>query len=129
MNRILVEISIGELLDKISILEIKSEKIKDINKLNYINNECKNLRDQLDLNVKMNNEIENLYKSLKEINLKLWTIEDEKRLCERNLDFGEKFIKLSRDVHFMNDKRAKVKLEINDKTGSKIKEVKEYTQY
>ena len=129
MNRILVEISIGELLDKISILEIKSEKIKDNNKLNYIKDECKNLKDQLDLNVEMNSEIENLYKSLKEINLKLWTIEDEKRLCERNLDFGEKFIKLSRDVHFMNDKRAKVKLEINDKTGSKIKEVKEYTQY
>tara|TARA_Y100000591_G_C21495755_1_gene527414 strand:+ start:116 stop:505 length:390 start_codon:yes stop_codon:yes gene_type:complete len=129
MNRILVEISIGELLDKISILEIKSEKIKDNNKLNYIKDECKNLKDQLNLNVEMNSEIENLYKSLKEINLKLWTIEDEKRLCERNLDFGEKFIKLSRDVHFMNDKRAKVKLEINDKTGSKIKEVKEYTQY
>jgi len=129
MNKILVEVSAGELLDKISILEIKSEKIKDNNKLNYIKDECKNLKDQLNLNVEMNSEIENLYKSLKEINLKLWTIEDEKRLCERNLDFGEKFIKLSRDVHFMNDKRAKVKLEINDKTGSKIKEVKEYTQY
>ena len=70
-----------------------------------------------------------LYKSLKEINSKLWLIEDDKRLCEKNSDFGEKFIKLSRDVHFLNDERAKLKLEINNKTGSKIKEIKEYTKY
>ena len=129
MNKILVEVSVGELLDKISILEIKSEKIKDTEKLNFINDEYKILKDQLNTNIKNYSEIESLYKSLKEINSKLWVIEDDKRLCEKNSDFGEKFIKLSRDVHFLNDERAKLKLEINNKTGSKIKEIKEYTNY
>ena len=129
MNKILVEVSVGELLDKISILEIKSEKIKDPKKLNFINDEYKILKDQLQANIKLETVIENLYNSLKEINLKLWTIEDEKRLCEKNSNFGEKFIKLSRDVHFLNDERAKIKLEINNITGSKIKEIKEYTSY
>jgi len=129
MNKILVEVSVGELLDKISILEIKSEKIKDPEKLNFINNEYKILKDQLQANIKLDTVIENLYNSLKEINLKLWTIEDDKRLCEKNSNFGEKFIKLSRDVHFLNDERAKIKLEINNITGSKIKEIKEYTSY
>ena len=129
MNKILVEVSFGELLDKISILEIKSEKIKDPEKLNFINDEYKILKDQLQANIKLDTVIENLYNSLKEINLKLWTIEDDKRLCEKNSNFGEKFIKLSRDVHFLNDERAKIKLEINNITGSKIKEIKEYTSY
>jgi len=129
MNKILVEVSVGELLDKISILEIKSEKIKDPKKLNFINDEYKILKDQLQANIKLETVIENLYNSLKEINLKLWTIEDDKRLCEKNSNFGEKFIKLSRDVHFLNDERAKIKLEINNITGSKIKEIKEYTSY
>ena len=129
MNKILVEVSVGELLDKISILEIKSEKIKDPEKLNFINGEYKILKDQLNTNIKNYSEIESLYNSLKEINSKLWVIEDDKRLCEKNSDFGEKFIKLSRDVHFLNDERAKLKLEINNKTGSKIKEIKEYTKY
>ena len=129
MNKILVEVSVGELLDKISILEIKSEKIKDPKKLNFINDEYKILKDQLQANIKLDTVIENLYNSLKEINLKLWTIEDDKRLCEKNSNFGEKFIKLSRDVHFLNDERAKIKLEINNITGSKIKEIKEYTSY
>ena len=129
MNKILVEVSVGELLDKISILEIKSEKIKDPKKLNFINDEYKILQDQLNTNIKNYSEIESLYNSLKEINSKLWVIEDDKRLCEKNSDFGEKFIKLSRDVHFLNDDRAKLKLEINNKTGSKIKEIKEYTKY
>ena len=129
MNKILVEVSVGELLDKISILEIKSNKIKDPNKLNFINDEYKILKDQLNTNIKDYSEIENLYKALKEINLKLWSIEDDKRLCEKNSDFGEKFIKLSRDVHFLNDERSKIKLEINNKTGSKIREIKEYTKY
>ena len=129
MNKILVEVSVGELLDKISILEIKSDKIKDTEKLNFINDEYKILKDQLNTNIKDYSEIESLYNALKEINLKLWSIEDDKRLCEKNSDFGEKFIKLSRDVHFLNDKRAKLKLEINNKTGSKIKEIKEYTKY
>ena len=129
MNKILVEVSVGELLDKISILEIKSEKIKDPEKLNYIKDEYKILKDQLNTNIKDYSEIESLYNSLKEINSKLWVIEDNKRLCENNSEFGEKFIKLSRDVHFLNDDRARLKLEINNKTGSKIREIKEYTKY
>ena len=129
MNKILVEVSVGELLDKISILEIKSEKIKDPIKLKFIKDENKILKEQLDLNVNLNSEIKKLYTSLKEINLKLWIIEDEKRMCEKNSDFGEKFIKVSREVHFLNDKRSRIKLEINNKSGSKIKEIKEYTKY
>ena len=129
MNKILVEVSVGELLDKISILEIKSEKIKDPEKIKFINDEYKILKDQLNTNIKDYSEIESLYNALKEINLKLWSIEDDKRLCEKNSDFGEKFIKLSRDVHFLNDERSKIKLEINNKTGSKIREIKEYTKY
>ena len=129
MNKILVEVSIGELLDKISILEIKKEKIKDDAKLNFINDEYNLLKDQMNKNVKSDEKLEKLFQSLKEINSKLWVIEDDKRMCEKNSDFGEKFINLSRDVHFLNDKRAKIKLEINNVTGSKIKEIKEYTNY
>ena len=129
MNKIIVEVSIGELLDKISILEIKQEKIKDPEKLKFINNEYSILKDQLDKNIKSNDKLNDLYQSLKEINAKLWIIEDDKRQCEKNKDFGEKFIKLSRDVHFLNDDRAKIKLEINNHTGSAIKEIKEYTSY
>ena len=129
MNKIIVEVSIGELLDKISILEIKQEKIKDPEKLNFITNEHSILKDQLKSNVKTDNKLKNLFQSLKEINTKLWVIEDDKRQCEKDKDFGEKFIKLSRDVHFLNDDRAKIKLEINNHTGSTIKEIKEYTSY
>ena len=129
MNKILVEVSVGELLDKISILEIKKGKIKDLEKLEFINNEHSILNDQLDQNVKSNDKLNNLFQSLKEINAKLWVIEDDKRVCERNKDFGENFIKLSRDVHFLNDDRAKIKLEINILSGSKIKEIKEYVKY
>ena len=129
MNKIIVEVSIGELLDKISILEIKKEKIKDSEKLKFITNEHSILKDQLKENVKSDDKLNNLYKSLKEINEKLWVIEDDKRQCEKDKDFGEKFIKLSRDVHFLNDDRAKIKLEINNHTGSTIKEIKEYTNY
>ncbi|NMN68153.1 hypothetical protein VP91_00013180 [Candidatus Pelagibacter ubique] len=129
MNKILVEVSIGELLDKISILEIKKEKIKDSEKLNFINDEHVILKEQLDQNVKSDDKLNRLFQSLKEINAKLWVIEDDKRLCEKDKDFTEKFIKLSRDVHFLNDDRAKIKLEINNHTGSKIKEIKEYTSY
>ena len=129
MNKIIIEVSVGELLDKISILEIKKEKIKDSDKLEYINNEHKILKTQYDQNIQNNGDIEKLFKSLKEINLKLWSIEDNKRLCEKEKNFGEKFIKLSRDVHFLNDDRAKIKLEINNHTGSTIKEIKEYTSY
>ena len=129
MNKILVEVSVGELLDKISILEIKQEKIKDPEKLKFINDENSILKDQLDNNVKSDEKLSSLFQSLKDINAKLWVIEDDKRLCEKNSDFTENFIKLSRDVHFLNDDRAKIKLEMNNHTGSKIKEIKEYTSY
>ena len=129
MNKILVEVSVAELLDKISILEIKKEKIKDIKKLKFINDEYNVLKEQLDKNVKSDEKLNSPFKSLKEINKKLWVIEDNKRLCEKNSDFGEKFIKLSRNVHFLNDERSKIKLEINNLTDSKIKEVKQYTSY
>ncbi len=129
MNKIIVEVSIGELLDKISILEIKQEKIKDPEKIKFINNEYLILKNQLNENVKNDDKLNELFKSLKKINEKLWVIEDDKRQCEKDKDFSEKFIKLSRDVHFLNDDRAKIKLEINNHTGSTIKEIKEYTNY
>ncbi len=129
MNKILVEVSVGELLDKISILEIKQEKIKDTEKLKFINEEHSILKDQLSKNIKSDQKLNELFETLKKINAKLWIIEDDKRQCEKDKDFAEKFIKLSRDVHFLNDERAKIKLEINNLTGSKIKEIKEYTNY
>ena len=129
MNKILVELSVGELLDKISILEIKQEKIKDTEKLKFINEEHSILKDQLNQNVTSSQKLNELFDTLKKINAKLWIIEDDKRQCEKDKDFNEKFIKLSRDVHFLNDERAKIKLEINNLTGSKIKEIKEYTNY
>ena len=129
MNKILVEVSVGELLDKISILEIKQEKIKDPIKLKFIYDEHSILKDQLNNNVKSDEKLNTLFQSLKDINAKLWVIEDDKRLCEKNSDFTEDFIKLSRDVHFLNDDRAMIKLEMNTHTGSKIKEIKEYTTY
>ena len=129
MNKILIEISVGELLDKISILEIKKDKIKDPEKLEYIRDELSLLREEFKNNIKSDKKIDELYQSLKIINLRLWTIEDDKRKCEKEKDFTENFIKLSRDVHILNDDRAKIKLEINNYTGSKIKEIKEYTSY
>ena len=129
MNKILVEVSVGELFDKISILEIKKDKIKDEEKLKYIIDEYNLLKEQMVDKVKLNEKLIGLFDTLKDINSKLWVIEDDKRLCEKNSDFGEKFIKLSRDIHFLNDKRASIKLEINNQTGSKIKEIKEYTNY
>ena len=129
MNKILVEVSVGELLDKISILEIKQEKIQDTEKLKFINDEHSILKDQIDKNVQSDEKLNNLFQSLKDINSRLWVIEDDKRLCEKNSDFTKNFIRLSRDVHFLNDDRAKIKLEMNNLTGSKIKEIKEYTSY
>ena len=129
MNKILVEVSVGELFDKISILEIKKDKIKDKEKLKYIVDEYNLLKEQMVNKVKPNEKLSGLFDTLKDINSKLWVIEDDKRLCEKNSDFGEKFIKLSRDIHFLNDKRASIKLDINNQTGSKIKEIKEYTNY
>ena len=129
MNKILIEVSVGELFDKISILEIKKDKIKDKEKLKYITDEYNLLKEQMVDKVKLNEKLSGLFDTLKDINSKLWVIEDDKRLCEKNSDFGEKFIKLSRDIHFLNDKRASIKLEINNQTSSKIKEIKEYTSY
>ena len=129
MNKILVEVSMGELLDKISILEIKQKKIKDPEKLRYISDEHSILINQLKANIENDKKLYKLFNSLKEINSKLWDIEDDKRQCEKDKNFDEKFIKLSRDVHFLNDDRAKIKLEINIHTGSAIKEIKEYTSY
>ena len=129
MNKIIAEISIGELLDKISILEIKQEKIKDPEKLKFIFNEHSILKNQIKNNIKIDDKLNKLFQSLKKINAKLWIIEDDKRQCEKDKDFGDNFIRLSRDVHFLNDERAKIKLEINNHTGSIIKEIKEYTNY
>ena len=129
MNKILVEVSVGELLDKISILEIKKDRIKDNDKLKYINDEYNILKSEFEKNIKVDQKLKDLFKSLKDINNNLWDIENEKRLCEKNSNFGEVFIKTSRDIHFLNDKRGTVKLEINNYTGSKIREIKEYTNY
>tara|TARA_B100000767_G_scaffold76514_1_gene73118 strand:+ start:197 stop:586 length:390 start_codon:yes stop_codon:yes gene_type:complete len=129
MNKILVEVSVGELLDKISILEIKKDKIKDPEKLEYILDELSILKEEFKNNIKSDKKLDELYQSLKIINARLWVIEDDKRNCEKEKDFTENFIKLSRDVHILNDDRAQIKLKINEHTGSKIKEIKEYTNY
>ena len=126
MKKILAEISVGELLDKLTILEIKLEKISDKESLKIIEKEYQilNKMDGVD-----KNQYKALFDELKSTNRKLWDIENEKRLCEKNSDFGEKFIQISRDVHFMNDKRAKIKSKINQLSGSNIREVKQYTKY
>ena len=129
MSKILAEISAGEFFDKLSILEIKLNKVKDLVLLNEVKKEYEILNETKNNNINFSKEIEILYKDLKETNEKLWTIEDEIRLCEKNSDFKDKFIQLSRDVYFTNDKRSKTKSEINKILGSNIKEVKQYTQY
>ena len=128
-KKILTEISAGELLDKISILEIKLENIKDKEKLAEINKEYKSLEETKKFNIEITNNLQKLTDQLKKINLKLWVIEEEKRICEKNSDFGEKFIQLSRNVYLNNDKRAKIKSDINKLLGSNIKEIKQYTNY
>ena len=129
MNKILVEVSFGELLDRISILEIKKEKISNPESIKFIEKEYLILKDQLNKNIKSDKKLEEFFNNLKKTNLKLWSIENDKRMCEKNSDFGEKFIKLSREIHFLNDNRSKVKLEINKYTGSQIREIKQYTNY
>jgi len=129
MSKILAEISAGEFLDKLSILEIKLNKIKDPISLNEVKKEYEILNETKNKNINFSKEIEILYKDLKETNEKLWKIEDKIRLCEKNSDFKDKFIQLSRDVYFTNDKRSKTKSEINKILGSNIKEVKQYSQY
>jgi len=128
-KKILSEISAGELLDKISILEIKLDKIKDKNDLFEINKEYKVLKEVKYLNIKSTNEIEQLFKEIKVVNLKLWNIEDKIRICEKNKDFGETFIDLARGVYLNNDKRAEIKSTINKRLGSNIKEIKQYVKY
>ena len=126
LNQILAEISAGELLDKITILEIKKEKIKDSQKLMDINKELSSLTKTSDEKIPNKNKVDDLIQNLKQINLKLWDIEENKRLAEKNQKFDEKFIKLSRDVYKTNDARAKIKLKINEILGSNIKEVKSH---
>ena len=121
LKRIQSEISSGELLDKISILEIKLKKIKDKENLKEINKEYAILKQSQNLNIKLANELKDLFDELKKVNLNLWDIEDKLRICEKNKDFGEKFIELARGVYFNNDSRAKIKSEINKLSGSNIK--------
>ena len=128
-KKILTEISAGELLDKISILEIKLDKIKDKESLIEINKEYASLSETKNSNISITKDLENLTKQLKETNTQLWSIEDEKRMCEKNKDFGKKFIELARSVYLNNDKRAKIKSEINKLLGSNIKEIKKYINY
>ena len=128
-KKILSEISAGELLDKISILEIKLEKVKDNNSLDEIKKEYKILKEIQNSSIKLEDDIKDLFRSIKEINLGLWEVEDKLRICEKNKDFGKKFIELARKVYFNNDKRSKIKSEINRILGSNIKEIKQYVNY
>ena len=129
MSKILTEISAGELLDKISILEIKIAKIKDQFLLDQVKKEYQILSDTKNKKIKFSKEVEKLFNDLKKLNEKLWIIEDEIRMCESNSDFKDKFIQLARDVYFNNDKRSKIKAEINKILGSNIKEIKHYADY
>ena len=129
MNKIYIKASVGELIDKISILEIKIEKISDKNSLEIINREYSSLKESVKKNVKINDEIKKLWGELKALNLKLWEIEDGKRLAEKNKKFDENFIELARNVYKCNDTRSKIKLKINQLSGSNIREVKQYTKY
>ena len=126
LDKILAEISAGELLDKITILEIKKDKISNIDKLKEVNKELISLNITLKKFIPDIDSVESLKKDLKNINLKLWDIEDGKRSAEKNKDFGETFINLARNVYKFNDERARIKLKINNTLGSNIKEVKSY---
>ena len=128
-KKILVEISAGELLDKMSILEIKLDKIKNKNSLEEINKEYKVLKEAKNLNINLTEKVKQLCEEIKEVNLNLWNIEDELRICEKRKDFGEKFTELARGVYLNNDKRSKIKSEINKILGSNIKEIKLYADY
>ena len=128
-KKILSEISAGELLDKISILEIKIDKIKNEDSLHEVNKEYKSLKKTLDSNMEISDKIKQLSKDIKEVNLQLWDIEDKIRICEKNKDFGKNFIELARSVYSTNDKRSRIKSEINEIVGSNIREIKEYVDY
>ena len=128
-KKILSEISAGDLLDKISILEIKLEKIKDKASQEEINKEYKILKEVQNSNVEITEKLKTLLKEIKEVNLNLWNIEDKLRICEKNKDFGQTFIELARSVYLNNDKRSKIKSKINEVSGSNIKEIKQYVDY
>ena len=128
-KKILSEISAGELLDKISILEIKLERIKDKNSQEEIIKEYNILKETQNSSIEFTDKIKKLFESIKETNLNLWKIEDKIRICEKNKDYGKNFIELARGVYFTNDKRSKIKSEINKILGSNIKEVKQYVKY
>ena len=126
LDIILAEISAGELIDKITILEIKKTKISNKEKLNDIEKELSSLNETMKKSIPEQNKIKDLSNQLKEINLKLWDIEDGKRAAEKENNFGDRFIELARNVYKFNDERAKIKLAINNTLGSNIKEVKSY---
>ena len=126
MKKIMAEITIGELLDKITILKIKKIKIKDKDKIKLIDKELKSLNETLKLNVSLDEKVLTLMLRLENVNKKLWDIENQKREYEKIKKFDDKFISLSRDVYKYNDQRAEIKLEINNYLGSNIKEVKSY---
>ena len=128
-KKILSEISVGELLDKMSILEIKLEKIKNEESRKEINREYQMLKELQKSKIEMTNEIETLFKDIKKVNSNLWNIEDKLRICEKNKDFSQDFIELARSVYFNNDKRSKIKSEMNKISGSNIKEIKQYVNY
>ena len=128
-KKMLSEISSGELLDKISILEIKLEKIKDKNNLEEINKEYKILKTAQNSNIEITDKIKKLFNDIKEVNINLWDVEDKLRICEKNKDFGKNFTELARKVYMNNDKRSKIKLEINKILGSNIREIKQYVDY
>ena len=129
MSKINIETSVGELIDKMTILEIKKEKISDEKSLSIIDKEYSSLQVTLQKDVKINDEIKKLWNELKKINLKLWEIEDKISLCEKNKKFDGKFVELARSVYKSNDIRSKLKLKINQLTGSNLQEVKQYTEY
>jgi len=128
-KKIMSEISIGELLDKISILEIKVQKITNKDDLKEVNKEYEILKKIQESSIKVEGEIEKLFNAIKSVNLSLWNVEDELRILEKNQDFGKNFIKLAREVYFNNDKRSKIKSQINKMSGSNIREVKQYVDY
>jgi adenine C2-methylase RlmN of 23S rRNA A2503 and tRNA A37 len=128
-KKILSEISAGELFDKISILEIKLEKIKDKANQDEINKEYKILKEVQNSSLEVTEKLKTLFKEIKEVNLNLWNIEDKLRICEKNKDFGQTFIELARGVYLNNDKRSKIKSEINKILGSNIREIKQYANY
>ena len=128
-KKILTEISPGELLDKISILEIKLEKVEDKKSQEEIKREYKILKEIQTSSIKMTDKIKNLIQSVKNVNIELWDIEDKLRIYEKNRDFGKNFIELARGVYFKNDERAKLKNKINEILESNIREIKQYINY